>query len=106
MKINDNTGEFISQQEAVDFTHAYQTDNPTALKAFFAGKEKIAALLAQSDCMGVRIYMGYDQKNETQNLVLVGVDGSGEDLCSGLLLERLAPCPSSCSQNSILVVNN
>lgn len=35
MKINENTAEVISLEEAVAYTHAYQKNNPDAPKAFF-----------------------------------------------------------------------
>lgn len=105
MTINNNTGEFITKTEAVQFTHAFQNLHPDALKCFFAGSEKIRELLDQKDCMGIRIYRGYDAANNVENLVLVGVDSSGNDICNELFLERLAPCPVACAQNSILVAD-
>ncbi|RYD98169.1 MAG: hypothetical protein EOP54_08540 [Sphingobacteriales bacterium] len=105
MTINNTTGEFITQEEAVAFTHDFQSANPDAFKCFFAGSEKIKELMDQKELMGIRIYRGYDKHNDVENLVLVGVDSSGNDMCSELFLERLAPCPASCAQNSILVAD-
>lgn len=105
MTINNNSGDFITKDEAVQYTHAFQTTFPDALKCFFAGSEKIRELLDQKDCMGIRIYRGLDTNNNVENLVLVGVDSNGDDICKELFLERLIPCPTTCSQNSILVAD-
>lgn len=105
MTISNTTGEFITQEEAVAFTHDFQTANPNALKCFYAGSEKIKELMDQKGLMGIRIYRGYDKINNVENLVLVGVDTSGNDMCEELFLERLTPCPAACAQNSILVAD-
>ncbi len=106
MTIDNNTGEFITQDQAISYTHDFQNDNPTAYKCFMAGSTKLTELLDQKDCIGIRIYRGYDKASGVENLVLVGVDSLGNDICTELFLERLAPCPVSCAQNSILVADN
>lgn len=106
MTISNTSGEFITQEEAVAFTHDFQTANPDAFKCFYAGAEKIKELMDQKGLMGIRIYRGYDKINDVENLVLVGVDTSGNDMCEELFLERLIPCPVDCAQNSILVADN
>ena len=105
MTISNTTGEFIKQDEAVAFTHDFQIANPDAFKGFYAGAEKIKKLMDQKGLMGIRIYRGYDKKNDVENLVLVGVDHQGNDMCEELFLERLVPCPVACSQNSILIAD-
>lgn len=104
MSIDNHSGKFITPNEAIAFTHAFQNQHPTALKAFYAGSSKIKAILEQEGCMGIRIYKGLDQSGAS-NLVLVGVNTSGEDMTSGPILERLMPCPTDCDDNSILIAN-
>lgn len=53
MKIDNNSGEIITLDEAVEYTHAFQKNNPDALKAFFVGRNKINRILEQKDCIGV-----------------------------------------------------
>ena len=103
MKLDNNTGEVISLDEAIKFTTAFQDRNPRQLKAHFAGAEKIKIILQQENCIGIRIYNGLDPDRNEANLVLVGVDKDGEDLTSGVLVERLAACPSECPVNSKLI---
>lgn len=103
MKIDNNTGEIITLDEAVEYTHAFQKNNPDALKAFFVGRNKINRILEQNDCIGVRIYNGLDAESGKNNLVLVGVDAEGEDITEGIILEKLTPCPKYCAKSSPLI---
>lgn len=103
MKINENAAEIINLEEAVAYTHAYQKNNPDAPKAFFAGSQKVNRILAQENCMGIRIYNGYDAKTKSTNLVLVGVDEKGEDISQGVILQELVRCPIDCSESSPLI---
>ena len=104
MSIDKNSGQFITKEAAIAFTHTFQNPHPAALKAFFAGSAKIKAISEQESCMGIRIYNGLDASG-VNNLVLVGVDGTGKDMTSGLILEHLVPCPTDCDEDSILIAS-
>ena len=93
MKTDKNSGEIITLDEAVKYTHAFQKNNPDALKALFVGRNKINRILEQNDCIGVRIYNGLDAESGKNNLVLVGVNVEGEDITEGVILQDLNPCP-------------
>ena len=41
----------ITLDEAMEYTHAFQKNNPDALKAFFVGRNKINRILEQNDCI-------------------------------------------------------
>lgn len=103
MTIDKNSGEVISLDEAINFTHSFQEINSNSIKAFFAGTNNINRILEQKDCIGIRIYNGYDIAKNKTNLVLVGVDASGEDIKNGVIVERLNPCPTNCPKNSPLI---
>lgn len=103
MSINNNTGEVITLDEAIDFTHTYQNNNPDEIKSFFAGINKINRILGQDDCIGIRFYNGENSTTGAKNLVLVGVDKDGEDITSGVIVEYLTPCPKFCPKNSQLI---
>lgn len=103
MTINKNTAEVITLKEAIDFTHSFQTKNPDVIKSFFVGINKLNLILEQKDCIGVRIYNGYDTTQNKNNLVLVGVDKKGEDISNGVILEELSACPPDCPKNSPLI---
>lgn len=103
MTVNKNSGEVISLDEAIEFTHSFQTDNPNRIKSFFAGSNLINRILEQENCIGIRIYNGYDTIRNKTNLVLIGVDEAGEDITNGVILEHLNPCPTDCPKNSPLI---
>lgn len=103
MEINKNTGDVITLDEAINFTHAYQEQNSEAIKSYFVGSDKVNMILNQENCIGLRIYNGYNTNENKTNLVLVGVDVNGEDLVSGVILENLLTCPKVCPKFSPLI---
>lgn len=103
MAIDKNTAEVITLNEAIDFTHSFQTKNPDSIKAFFAGINKLNLILEQEDCIGIRIYNGFDTATNKNNLVLVGVNEDGKDMTNGVILEDLTICPPICAANSPLL---
>ena len=103
MKIDKNSAEVITLEDAVKYTHSFQEKNPDAIKSFFAGSDKLKLILEQKDCIGIRIYNGYNTEQNRLNLVLIGVDMSGEDMTSGVILEELTPCPNICPKSSDLI---
>ncbi len=103
MATDKNTGETITLEEAIDFTHSFHTRNPDELKSFFVGINKLNLILEQKDCVGLRIYNGYNTETRKNNLVLVGVDEKGEDITNGVILEDLFSCPTYCPKSSPLI---
>jgi hypothetical protein len=103
MATDKNAGEVITLEEAIDFTHSFQTRNPDELKSFFVGINKLNLILEQKDCVGLRIYNGLNIKTRKNNLVLVGVDEKGEDITNGIILEELTICPPHCPKSSPLI---
>ena len=103
MGTDKNTGKVITLKEAIDFTQSFQTRNPEELKSLFVGINKLNLILDQKNCVGLRIYNGYDTKTKKNNLVLVGVDEKGEDITDGVILENLNPCPVYCPKSSPLI---
>jgi len=103
MKLDDNSGEIITLLEAKEFVTAFRERMPNEKKAFYVGANKVKAILDQEDCMGISIYMGYNETEEAMNLVLVGVDTDENDMTQGIIVERLFPCPPHCRLNSELM---
>lgn len=102
MEINNNSGDIISLPEAIQFTSAFREHYPEETKAFFVGSNKLNLVLAQQNCIGVRIYNGYSPEEGQTNMIIVGVGIDGEDITTGILLEHLVPCPKFCAKNSPL----
>ncbi len=97
MEINNTSGEVITLYEAKQYTHSFQKLYPNEKKAFFVGKDQLLKILEQQDCLGIRIYNGYNDNEKVSNKVLIGVDSEGNDVEAGIILEKLVPCPPICS---------
>lgn len=102
MPISPNSGSEISLQEAQTLATAFRTKFPKEIKAAFVGVETLNLILNQSDCIGVRIYNGYDSDLGRLAPVLVGVDSTGKDMTDGVILDRLKLCPEFCDTSSPL----
>lgn len=101
MAFTGKEGEQVSLTDAARWTANYRSANPNATKAAFAGKNILNSILAQTGCMGVRMYRGIDD-NGVDCVVLVGCDSNGRDMTSGILAERLPLCPPICDDTSSL----
>jgi hypothetical protein len=71
------------------------------IKAEYFSQESINSILAQANCIGLRIYYGLDD-NGIQRLVVVGVTADQNDMTSGVILENGVPCPQYCSTSNPL----
>jgi hypothetical protein len=72
-----------------------------SIKGGFFGRNAFDKILAQPGVVGIRYY--YAQTDDGQpTLVLVGVDGKGQDVVTGLIMERALPCPPWCDAPSEL----
>lgn len=103
MSITSQSGKVITLEQAIEYTHTYQSEHPEKAKSFFVGLDKLNLILSQNDCIGLRIYLGEDPDSSQSNMVLVGVDSNQEDLTKGTILEELVPCPRICPKTSKLI---
>jgi hypothetical protein len=101
MAFDGNEGEVVSLQDAATWTGNYRTANPGAIKAHTTGKNKLNSILNQEGCVGIRTYYALDEDGN-KCLVMVGVGSNENDLISGVILERLPPCPPYCGDESAL----
>lgn len=106
MSIDKNSAEQISLEEAKNLTHSFQENNSDAIKSFFVGTNKLNLILEQENCVGIRIYNGYDTQKKVKKLVMVGVDIQGEDMTSGVILDKFITCPKICPDSSVLIKTN
>jgi hypothetical protein len=78
--------------------HKSNLKAPSTKGGFFA-RSTFDKILAQPGAVGVRYY--YAQTDEgTSTLVLVGVDAKGQDIQTGLIMERAILCPPFCNNTS------
>jgi hypothetical protein len=103
MSIDKNTGAEISLEEAKGYIAAFGKRYPEEVKAFFIGSNQVAKILEQENCIGIRIYNGYDAVEKRMNQVMVGVDTDEKDMTRGVILDRMVPCPSFCDSASALM---
>ncbi len=104
MELDENTGGEITLAEAQKYVVAFRTKYPNEVKAFFIGSKNVEKILEQADCIGIRIYNGYDSEANGLNLVLVGVDDKGEDMTDGIIMDKMKPCPVGCDSTSALML--
>lgn len=105
MTIDENTGGVITLKEAQDYVKAYKERYPEEVKAFFIGSVNVNKILEQENCIGIRIYNGYDVVESRLNQVLVGVDSDERDMTEGIIMDQLKPCPNFCDTRSALMVS-
>lgn len=88
----------ISLDKARKLTETYQNAaKPGDVVAAYLGKEIFQKILNPRECVGIRIYNAVSEKG-TPTLVLVGVDGNGDDLISGAIGDDARPCPPWCAR--------
>ena len=86
----------ITLDQAVKYVQNFKNSPKTpATKGGYFGRNIFEKILSQDGCAGIRYYYGQDD-NGTSNLVLVGVDWSGNDMTSGVLGDISFPCPPIC----------
>ena len=74
---------------------------PASIKGGLFARSAFDKILAQPGVVGIRYY--YAQTDEgTPTLVLVGVDAKGQDIQTGLIMERAFLCPPLCGAASEL----
>lgn len=104
MKPDVNSGSLITEQKAKDLIDAFQINFPNEIISSFIGKNNVENLLQQEDCVGIRIYNGYDEVERKISLVLVGVDSNDDELLNdGLIYDDMKVCPPNCPTGNSLM---
>ena len=97
MILNENTGGKITEVQARILITAFDRKFPDEVVSSFIGKLNVKDILDQENCIGLRIYNGYDETNQKMSLVIVGVGQNGNDLLAGgLIYDELVTCPPTC----------
>lgn len=100
MSITGNEGTFYTVEQAAPLIQNYN-DNVGGTTAVLYGKNKIADILNQTECVAIRHYFAQSDTG-TNTLVLVGVDASGNDITTGFILQAGTLCPPVCDTASSL----
>ena len=109
--------QFISLQDAAAMTATYRQDRETILADAYKNQNILAkcetfdrdvfdSVLAQSGCVGIRVYYGMDG-NSRVHAIIVGVNSSDEDIIfpntdNSLIIEQGVRCPVDCPPASDL----
>jgi hypothetical protein len=97
MTLNVNSGGIISEERARELVSTFDKKFLGEVVSSFIGSSNVESILNQENCIGLRIYNGYDLINEKISLVLVGVDENGNDLLAdGIIYDELVTCPPTC----------
>ncbi|MEI9943718.1 MAG: hypothetical protein WDN26_05800 [Chitinophagaceae bacterium] len=115
--------QFISLEKAVAMTKRYRTEKVNVVKPEYQNvllicetfnRQPFEVLLAEKNCVGIRIYFGMDEKL-TVKVIAVGVDESDADILPsgsqekpdgptdrGEIVEEGVGCPPTCPPPSPL----
>jgi hypothetical protein len=106
-RLNAKIGTEIPADQGKEWIKRYQDKNPDAVKAIFYGSEILGKILAQQDCVGIRIYNAIGDDG-IENFVLVGAKENGNNIWpsasddstpDGIVGDRGYPCPPACADN-------
>ncbi|MFA9219999.1 MAG: hypothetical protein ACEQSL_02310 [Sediminibacterium sp.] len=102
MTFTGNEGAVITLSDGSTMTADYRATISTGdTIALAVGKNLLNSILQQTGCMGIRMYFALDEDGNKQ-LVLVGVDANGDDMTAGVIVDKLSPCPKTCSTKNAL----
>ena len=101
MAFNGDEAGAFSLKTASIWTKNYRTANPNGIKAHFFGKVILEQILAQTGCVGIRMFYALDD-NGVQQMIIVGTDANENDLINGIIGEMSVPCPNNCGVKNLL----
>jgi len=101
MAFDGSEAEEFPLATAAEWTKNYRDAHPDGLKAHFFGKDILNDILAQPNCVGIRVYYALD-RDGVQQMIMVGADANENDLYDGIIAEVSRPCPPYCPTGSPL----
>lgn len=97
MSLSENSGSIFSQTVAESLITSFDQRFQGEIISSFIGANHVKSILAQKDCIGIRIYNGYDAVKGKISLIIVGVDKEQKDLLgTGLIYDDMITCPPTC----------
>lgn len=96
MTFNGNEGEQITLETATKWAANWRNSKAAAeMDAFFFGRESLMRILDQPDCLGIRIYFAVNDEG-VKCLILIGTDAQGNDIVTGVIMDKGIACPPHC----------
>lgn len=103
MKLDPNTGGIITKEEAKTLIAAFAKKFPGQIVSSFIGGDNVKKILEQNNCIGLRIYNGYDDVEQKISLVVVGVDTQEQDMLDGdIIFDKMVTCPPFCPTDGLV----
>ena len=103
MSLNPNTGSIITKEEAQTLIAAFAKKFPGQIISSFIGENNVKQILEQDNCIGLRVYNGYDDAEQKISLVMVGVDAEEQDMLDGnIIYDKMVTCPPICAHNGLV----
>lgn len=105
MAFDGKEGKIISKTAGRQLVVNHQSSPAFAannnIKGVLFGRDHLDKILAQSGCVGVRVYYGKEGTSSTDpsTLVIVGTNDEGNDMTE-VVLDGGYPCPTHCSSTS------
>lgn len=94
-------GSIISLEEASKMTKEFRSKFPNETKSYLYSDNVYKDILAQDDCVGIRIYNGLDESG-VMHAILVGVDSKENDMYEGKIYQFSVLCPPICPPGNSL----
>lgn len=95
----------VDLESAKRWTSNFQeTSKPGDVLAGYMGRNIFENILSQNECVGIRIYNA-KLENGRMTFVIVGVDGSGNDIVGGVVGEEIYNCPPWCPPATLDLLN-
>ncbi len=99
----------ITLQQASSLTATYRALPAVSLIAALQGIKAqslpvsaINSVISQPGVVSIRIYFGAELLPPSFKLIIVGVDANGDDITSGIIVDRAYMCPPVCGQPNVL----
>lgn len=92
----------ISKEEAIKYIQNFKNSTAASAITIKGGgfnRDIIDKMLAQSGCIGIRVYYGMHDDGK-YTFILVGIDSSGDDLSDGIIAQMPGLCPPFCSSSN------
>ena len=103
MSLDPNTGSIITEEQARKMVSAFAEKFPKQIVSSFIGGNNVKKILEQENCIGIRIYNGYDTVAQKISLVLLGVDKDEQDILkNAIIYDQMAVCPPACPKNGLI----
>lgn len=100
MAFDGTEGSQITLEEGGALTAAFRGRNIGTIHGQFYGRDILNQILAQDNCVGIRIYAGLNTSGNIE-LVLVGADANEDDL-TDFVVENGNGCPPRCGKDNPL----